>query len=226
MGDIQIHIWELSEKTDGINKDEDLIMVHDNMSLKKIHINKLFEYFRQDQKIENTIAFFENKLNKLDEKYNIYYSSLSIDIDKYDEVLEDLINKFSDDQNRIRLIETSTNQLINNSSEIRTDFETILKKYDILSETLSNFGKVLDTLIISINTNKSALNNLNIQINDMNNKYIDIDNNTNMINKKIESIKDTIKKQTDFKKDELITIIESKYNKVLSIIDYYHHIHE
>lgn len=226
MEDIQIHIWEFAEKTDSVNKDEDVIMVHDNISLKKIHIGKLFDYLRQDQKINNTIAYFENRFNQLEKKYDVYYSSIEISLAVHEETVEKLIEKFENDKSDIRLIETNLGNLSNNLTEIKTDFKNIRNERNILSDTLESFSNIISSLRLSTDLDKITLTNINSRLYNVKTRCSLLNNNIDALSEQIENIKHIITDQNDDKKDEIIDIIESKYNKVLSILDYYHHIHE
>lgn len=226
MEDIQIHIWELSEKTDDVNKDEDLFMVHDNISLKKVHVSKLFDYLRQDQKLDNTIAYFDNRFNKLNTKYDSYYSSITVSFNEYEEIVNELKEKFEKDKNDIRVLENSIGKLSNLVIEVRTGFKTIRDKNDILSETLNNFSILLSSLRVSSNKNRINLNNLDSFLDNITTRCSLVKNNNIKIQERIDKVKDIITNQNDDKKDEMISIIESKYDRVLSILDYYHHIHE
>ena len=40
-----IHIWELPEKTDNIDKANNFTIIHDGVNLKKVTLQKLYEYF-------------------------------------------------------------------------------------------------------------------------------------------------------------------------------------
>ena len=203
MSTVQIHIWELSEKTDNVNTD-DLILIHDNISLKKTNISKLFEYLRQEHKIESTIAYFENKLKSINDRYNILYSSLEIHLDDLETVVQLLEDKFNINKNNIRSIETSMNKLYKSIVSTSKSFDSMNNDNAILSETLHDFSTVIADLESQAINNSTSLSRVDSKLNDLQNSYTQLYDNTQSISDQIEKIKEIITTGNDNKKDELI----------------------
>ena len=73
---IKVHIWQLPEKIDDIDKLINYSIIDDG-SVKKVKIEKLYEYFNQDYKVENINNYFEESIDSINKEYNPqYFSSL------------------------------------------------------------------------------------------------------------------------------------------------------
>lgn len=219
----KIHIWKLPEKTDDIDKLNDITMIHDGLSVKKIYMNKLYDYFNQDYKINNIIEFFENELYNFNNEYNSNYKKLDEALEHYEDLVKELQNKFKDNRIEINDLQKRVNKIIVDNEDISESFISLKDKHDILSSTINNFKNKVFEL-----NSKSLLNSDDIK--DLNKIVPLLYDNINYINQSFEPITnqiDSISKYEDLnsKKEIILKRIINEYDKILSIIDYYHHIH-
>ena len=223
---IQLHIWQLSEKIDSIDRDNDIIMIHDRYALKKTSIKNLFEYLNQDYKVDSTVAFFEKQMKDFDDKYNVLYASLEVSLDEYDEIIEELEAKFTTNRDNIRALETDMNKMYNTLISIDTDMKTVDNKQSILFDTLNNFSAILTDLDKRLTDAGSTLDEYDNRIDEITDLYTEIASNTQSLETKIEDLQESITADNSDKSNELLNKINSEYDKILAILDYYHHIHE
>lgn len=226
MDNIQIHIWQLSEKTDSIDSNNTLVMVHDKYALKKTTIRKLFDYLNQDYKIESTIAYFDNQMKNINDQYTVFYSTLEVSISEFDQIIEELTNKFNTNRDKIRSMETDMNRMYTTLISIDKDLKLSDSDLSILSETLTNFGTVLTNLNNELNSTTLTLDDYKTEVKELSDEYSRIDSNTLTIQSDIETVKEVINNHNSDKSNELLQKINSEYDKLITIIDYYHHIHE
>lgn len=226
MENVQLHIWQLEEKTDSVDRDKDVIMVHDKYALKKASLKKLFEYLNQDYKIESTIAFFDNQMKIFDDKYYIYYALLEVSLNEYDKILEDLESKFTLVRDKIREVETNMNIMYKTIITIDNNLKLSDNKHSILFDTLNSFNSIINDLDKRLDSANRTLNEYENTISEVSDEYIALHDDSIIIESKIETIKESIKLSSSTKTNELLHKIYSEYDKVLSILDYYHHIHD
>lgn len=223
MENVDVHIWELPEKTDEIDKSNDYTLIHDGGALKKINIEKLYEYFGQDYKIENTVKYFETIMELENKRYDTLYSELESSTDISSEAIKDLSDGFTDNANRIRVLETSSNQIQTDINTISEAFKNIRSRDSILHNNLSvlqddiikieSVNTVLDDIVIVNVTAASNLQGIITKINA----------NNNSINKIINRLPNNIDAKIDEKGEVLLKNINDAYDRIISIIDYYHH---
>lgn len=222
----KIHIWELPEKTDSIDKDNDYTIIHDGVELKKVLIKKLYDYFNQDYKIDNTVLFFETLMNKENVKYNELYESLENSIESYYNIIQLLSENFASNRDKIRELEMLTNQM-------NFDIESILKSFNNKSDEYFNLDKTIRELKSMISKLKRKYENVDENITKLNNPIntIEIDkskikSNNSEITKSLDEISEDINSQVIEKGESLLKNINEAYDRIVSIIDYYHHIHD
>lgn len=223
---IKVHIWQLPEKNNEINKPNEYTIIHDKYTLKKVKISKLYEYFTQDYKINNVVKYFENMLQSIDNEYNEKYSLLELSIDEYEKIVEDLAEKFNKNKEDILDFEVRSKKVELSIKDFKESFNDINNKISILDSTLDSFNSVISKLqseFIGMYNNIIILQN---RIKDMQNTASNLYSNSEKMNNKIHDIKNSIDTDVDTKKLQLIQNINSEYDKILAIIDYYHHIHE
>lgn len=222
---IKVHIWQLPEKIDDIDRENDYTIINDG-STKKVSIKKLYEFFNQDYKIENIEKTITRELENLDKKFNPRYFLLELSIKKYDSMIKKLEDKFSVNKVNLRRVEGISGQLDSNIDGIINTFEIIDNKCVILLSTLENFTSVVLDIEEDVFKNSNEVNNLKINVNtlieDTNNVEIDSQD----ISVRINDLKEFVDEHLQDEKETLINKINNEYDKILAIVDYYHHIHE
>ena len=221
---IKIHIWELPEKVDNIDKSKDYTMLHDGINLKKVAIERLYNYFSQDYKIQNIVKYFDTVLATEDRKYQKLYSDLEASIVSYSKIIEDLEDGFTENKDNIRRIDTSSNQMDQDINLLSEAFKSIESKVDNLYEFLSELDKDIYELNTRLDDIESAVNKLEASKNSTNKIITQIKNNNLYITESIPKISDNIDIDIADKGEVLSKNINDQYDKVLAIIDLYHHI--
>ena len=223
---VQVHIYELPEKTDNIDKVNDYTIIHDGIELKKISIEKLYEYFNQDYKIDNTVLFFETLMSNENKRYEKMYDKLELSIEEYKDIIVKFIEKFLTNRGKLRELETNINKKDFEIEDITKSFEIIGQKHSTLSgefELLSMRTSLIETADMSCSISISELND---SVDTINIDKTEIENNNEYISSSVKNVSKEI--DTDVKeKAELLTEnINNEYDKILAILDYYHHIHD
>lgn len=222
-----IHIWELPEKTDDIDKIKDITMVHDNITLKKVIYDKLYEYFSQDYKIDNLDRYFDLLIKEEDDKFRVIYLSLSDRIYYYSDIIDDLVNKFNTNKDNIRSIETRINKMGNDIVILDGSFENFKSKLSDLIDKVNELKEVLLKLDFRYNVYIiKYINHCNDISSKINSDIQKIENNHKEISDTISEVSDIVNAEIPDKRKEMTDIINSEYDKILAIIDYYHHIHD
>lgn len=222
---IKVHIWQLSEKITNINKSSEYTMIHDGSALKKVTMQKLYEYFNQDFKAENLIRYFDETLVSLDEEYQAKYSLLEISLTKYEKLVKQLQEKFKVNRDNISKLASLSNQLDEGINDLII-FEDIDNDYSILLSSLNNFSTVINSIKNSVSNHTKDINTLNNSVKVLSNTSTVIENNNNTMAERINSIKQNQEAYLENSKETLIKNINDEYDKILAIIDYYHHIHD
>lgn len=222
---IKVHIWELPEKTSNIDKSNEYTIVHDGYT-KKVKLEKLYEYFIQDDKMNNLVKYFEDYMYSLNKEYEPKYSVLEISLKDYETLVKELQDKFKVNRNNIRTLETMSIQLDNSIEDITQIFEDIDNRSVLLLSTLENFSiKIYNMTIKSRNNGRDIEKldeNISTLINDTSQLYI----NNGSMKDQLANIKSNTDKNIDSKKDIILKNISSEYDKILAIIDYYNHVHD
>lgn len=226
MDNIQIHIWQLSEKTDKLDSENDIMMVHDRYALKKTSIKKLFEYFNQDYKVDSTIAYFDKQMKDIDDKYLVSYGVVETSQDQYESTSEELSNKFMVIKENIHEIEVSMNKMYSVIVSIEKGLPTLENRESDLFEALWTLSSNLVNLEERLDSVLNTLNEYDSLLDEKTNEYIQLESDTNSVYTKIEEITEHINSNKNNKTHEIIQKINSEYDKILAILDYYHHIHE
>lgn len=222
---IKIHIWQLPEKTTNIDKDSDYTMIHDGLALKKVTMQKLYEYFNQDFKAENLIRYFNETLTSIDEEYQSKYSVLEVSLTEYGEIVKQLQEKFRINRNNISKLASLSNQLDEGINDLII-FEDIDNDYSILLSSLNDFSTVINSIKNSVSNHTKDINTLNNSVKVLSETATDIENNNNTMTERINTIKQNQEAHLESSKETLIKNINNEYDKILAIIDYYHHIHD
>ena len=218
-----IHIWGLPEKVNNVDKYIDITMIHDKYALKKIKLERLFEYFEQNYKIDNTVSYFETVLELWDNKYNSSYNELKSNTDLYDEIITNLHNDFTTNRNNIRRLETSTNQnntgmkLIDDSHEdTRNSISELSKNIAILQDSLIKVNQRNSVIDLTVKDLESQS-----QIIEQTKNEIESDNTDILAS--IERISKHEEHNLRSKAEELSMNINKAYDRIVSIIDSLHH---
>lgn len=222
---IRVHIYQLPEKTNSVDKDNEYTIIHDGV-LKKIKVNKLYEYFNQDYKIDNIVRYFEEMMYSIDKEYEPQYLALEVSLTDYEKLVGELVEKFNINKDNIRKLETLSGELDKQTQNIDNDFKSSNEKCLVLFETLSNFSIIVYNMKRPVSVNSNDINNLNTLTNILVNNTNQYETTLENLSDKITDIKDHIDSDVDNKKEFLLNSINDEYDKILAILDYYHHIHE
>lgn len=222
---IKVHIWQLPEKTNNIDKSTSYMIINDGYT-KKILIEKLYEYFNQDYKTENTVKYFEDFIQKFDDEYRNQYPSLELSLDKYEVIVKELIKKFKTNRDNIRELETIF-------SSLSVDIQDIIEIFSNIKDDHSILHSIFDTLNNRNNIIKSNDFQNSKDIKELNDSILELEENADIIStndtniqKQVEVLKNSISNISDDKKNILLKNIESEYDKIIAIVDYYHHTHD
>lgn len=223
MENFDIHIWELPEKDNEIDKVNDYIIIHDKGALKKISVEKLYEYFGQDYKIENIVKYFNVLLETENKRYESLYSELETSLDSYDEIVEVLERKFAENGDDLRSLETTINKIHFDMEGISNAFKNMESK----SSNISNEMKSINDNVSVLKDIDSQLNGveskINGSLNTIKNSISTINSNSDDINDIIESLPNNIETNLNLKHKNLSKNINDEYAKIVAIIDDYHH---
>ena len=220
---IKIHVWELPEKVDDIDTSE-YIIIHDGYTVKKTTVEKLFKYLAQEYKVDNTIRYFDILIETENKKYDELYFTLENSIESYGEIINKLEESFTTNRNNIRTLETSMNQMKNNIDSISETFDTVDKKCNNLSIIFENIDNTVSDYEIRRNTLNSNIDKLNQSIPNIVKAKDHISSNNKHIVETADRVLSDIDTQTENNREQIISDINTVYDRVLSILDHYHHI--
>ena len=222
--EIKIHIWELPEKVNDIDKSKEYFIIYDS-DLKKIRAEKIYDFFIQNYKMENLAQVIEEKIIDFSDEYNSKYIELDLSIDRYEEWVRELSAKFKDNHDRIIKIEMSMKDIINSNNNMNELLIDINKRCILLEVFFKDNSDIIDENILSGSNDNENLEELKTKVNELLNTSSQISTNNDMIKEQISSIKKNTQEDILDKSISLKNRIESEYDRIVSIIDYYHHIH-
>lgn len=222
--EIKIHIWELPEKVNDVNKSKEYFIIYDS-DLKKIRAEKIYDLFIQNYKMENLAQVIEEKIINFSDEYNSKYIELNLSINRYEEWVRELSAKFKDNHDRIIKIEMSMRDIINSNNNMNELLIDINKRCILLEVFFKDNSDIIDENILSGSNDNENLEELKTKVNELLNTSSQISTNNDMIKEQISSIKKNTQEDILDKSISLKNRIESEYDRIVSIIDYYHHIH-
>ena len=220
---IQVHLWELPEKTDEIDKANDYTIIHDGVELKRVAIEKLYEYFNQDYKIENTVLFFETLMSNEDKRYEELYSKLDLSIEEYKEIIKKLIEKFLSNRGKIRELETNTNQMDYEIEYLTKSFESIEAKHASLANYFNLFNEKVSYVDSNVKNHDNMISKMDTSTSTIERHKSAINSTNSYISEAVSNVSEDIDAQIYDKGEALTKSINDSYDKIVSIIDYYHH---
>lgn len=226
MDKVEVHIWQLPEKVGEVNKDNEYAIIHDGYTLKKIVLTKLYEYFNQDYKIDNIIKYFEDLMKTYNEQFEVKYTNLELSLDEYETLVNELTNKFESDKDRIRDVESRFIILHNDMKDLDETFKTIDIKQQNLSDTFGSFSVIITNLSSFFIGKYTEVIELYERVDDINNDIHSIKNNIKNIENKVDTVSAIIDTDVESKKNIFIKNVNAEYDKILNILDHYHHIKE
>ena len=222
----KVHVWELPEKTNEIDESNEYIMIHDGMALKKTTIKKLYEYLGQDYKIQNIIKYFETLMETENKNYDLLYSGLENSLDSYSKIIKELEDGFTINRDNIRRLETQTNQRDQDAITLTDSFKSIGNKQTVYSNEVSEFKEEVNNIFTESADISSKRDEFNSSVNDINNIITEVISNNEYITQTIDKIPDNIDNNILTHGEALTKKLNDEYDKIVAIIDYYHHIHE
>ena len=223
---VKVHIWELPEKTDEIDKANNYTIIHDGVELKKVAIEKLYEYFNQDYKIENVVLFFETLMSNENKRLEELYEKLELSIEEYKEIVIKLIEKFLINRGKLRELETNTNKIDFDIEDITKSFESIGNKHSKLLGYFEDFGDNISEIETINESTEEVITKTNESVSKIISDKAEIEINNEYISSSVKKVSEDIDTQFKEKGELLIKNINDEYDRIVSIIDHYHHIHD
>jgi uncharacterized phage infection (PIP) family protein YhgE len=220
---IDIHIWQLPEKTGDINKTKEYLMIHDGYALKKVTAEKLYEYFGQNYKIDNMVKTIDTLLVIENNKYQPLYVDLDKSTKLYEETVNDLNDKFLNDINNIRNLESLINHINNDietlsksQNNLRSKFSKLHEKINELDETVDNIKNrniIVEDIADDLNKSSEIITSAKKEIASGN---VYLKESISRISKHEESnLRD--------KAEDISMNINVAYDRIVTIIDSLHH---
>ena len=218
----KLYIWQLQEST-SIDKNTSYFIIYDQ-EVKKVLASKLFGFFNQDEKITNIQNNIEGLLREYDADWQTKYDTLDTKTIPYETWVKTLQEKFKDNENKIRELTTEVSKLENSNEDVIESFKDINSKYEILFETISNFRSKVEDLKSFSDMDSNNIGDINSNISIIQLDLTNIFNSFDPMYEKIDEIKkyDELNDETN----KFLKRIDDEYDKIVAIIDHYHHIHD
>lgn len=221
---MKTHIWELPDKITEIDPSSEYTIVHDGIVLKKVTLEKLYSYFSQDYKIENLSKMFENLMEVENNRYNSLYLTLEEDISDYNEAITKLEEYFESNRKVTIEFEASINQISNDSESISLSLTTDYNKLSEVSYDFSDYKGVVEDYESRHDEIRNSIIKLNDTVYNLSNTKVDIIENNKYITETIPSVYANVFAKTNIQSELLTNSVNTQYDKLLAILDYYHHI--
>ena len=223
MNNQEIHIYQLPEKTNNVNKLNTYTLIHDKHALKKVNLNLLYEFFNQDYKIENIVTYFEGKLDKYNKDYELLYESFEENLKIFSELTETLNEKFVLNSANLRSCTNRSAGIDNTIKVLDTAFNESISKIQDLQLKLEDLSVRIYGIKTLIDKNSNSLNNIkndhNKMVEDISQLYL----NYGSIKDQISYLKELSHTDIEDKKEILIQNIHKAYDDIVTIISHYHH---
>lgn len=219
---IKVHIWELPEKINDIDKSNDYGIIHDGLSLKKFKMSKLYDYFNQDYKIENTVLFFDNEMDSYNKEYTIRSNDLDKSLIEYEKIVNDFKDKFNTNRTNLRNQETILNGISSSLNNTHQFFLDINKQCKTLSSYFKDFNTEMDSIKLENKNDYNDIENVSNIVSSINESYDELENNSNDMKVQMNDTETELENNICDKKEELKKSIDDGYNKIMNIISYYH----
>lgn len=223
MNNKEIHIYQLPEKTNNVNKLNTYTLIHDNHALKKVNLNLLYEFFNQDYKIENIVTYFEGKLDKYNKEYELLYESFEGSLEIFNGLIETLNQKFQLNSANLRSCINRSASIDNSIKVIETSFNDIMVKFQKLQLQLEDLSVRIYGIKTLIDKNNNSLNDIKSDHNEMVENISQLYLNYGSIKDQINHLKEISDQDIKEKKETLIQNIHKAYDDIVTIIRYYHH---
>ena len=153
---ISVHIWQLPIKDNNINKQNDYSVVH-STNTKKIKMQKLYEYFNQDDKIESVSENIQSILTDKDEEYDLVYKTFQLSLNEYENTISELQDRFVVNRNNIRNLESMSSYIDINNNNVITTLEDADSKYYNIFISFNDFYNICNSVEDLIDHNKDTI---------------------------------------------------------------------
>lgn len=223
MDNNKIHIWELPEKLNNIDKSHEYTMVHDGFNLKKVTMKKLHKYFSQNYKIDNMTKYFDVLLETENKRYESLYSELESSLTSYSKTVDEFVEKFDSNRDKIRELETMSNQAYNNMDELSKSFENIKNEFDGLTDIFEEYRNTISQIYNLNGDVNTYITKINESITSIKSIIPVLENDNVSLAEDAIRASNAITSNIRIKGEELTKKINSEYDKILAIIDHYHH---
>lgn len=222
----QIHIWQLPEKDGTVDKSKEYAMVHDGRALKKVILEELYQYFSQQYKIDSTIEYFDSVMNSINKKYEPLYSSLELTLDEYEEIVYKLKREFTNNENNIRDLERDSNQLSAGIIDVTNNLNSIEDRRFKVFNSFNNYENATSDIKLKNIDARIRIDEINDSYNQSKENYDVLNASTQEAKIDIETVPETVDNALELTQTILLEEITQAYDKIINIIDHYHHPHE
>ncbi|KAL1509021.1 hypothetical protein ABEB36_003827 [Hypothenemus hampei] len=161
---------EKSTRQDLVNKDGGLSLSLDIVRLENV-IGRANETKRMAESLENQLSNLESQIVKLDEKINGYKEELG-EIRKQTQQVEELKNKISSVQEKLNDLKLNKRSPESIRNEAKSKMTRGINAMVVLQETLNNYFKDTEKLIIQYNINSVKVEALRQRIDSMEIKIV------------------------------------------------------
>lgn len=223
--DNHIHIWELPEKLNDIDKSTEYSIVHDGAVLKKVTLEKIFEYFSQDYKMDNLTRYFNVLMTEAKRYYDDLQEELSLSLDNYNRTIEILSDKFKEDRTKFREVTTSINQTGFDVLELSNTYEYrkgILVEMSMILDSMDEEQTDREERMIVVENTVKDMKTAITEISSIK----DISTNISSAKTSFTGLEENINKKISEETKEFTKKIDEEYNKMVNIFKYYHYIEE
>ena len=221
-----IHIWELPEKLNDIDKSTEYTIVHDGAVLKKVTLEKIFDYFSQDYKMDNLVRYFNVLMETGDKWYEELNEELSLSIDNYNRTIEILTDNFEEDKNKLRTVITSINQLGFDILELSNTYEYRRTTFAEMSEILDTTDEIQSDMEERMRLTEESVKTIKTLQSEASAPVKEITDNISKAKEFFSGLEDNIYEKITEESKKFTKKINEEYDKIINIFKYYHYIEE
>ena len=229
-GELGIFIYQLPLKTTDIQKNNEFMVIRDSQETKRIKVSLLFDYFSQNSKIDKLKENIEKTLSEYDEKYVKIYEDFDSFLDIYDDVINNtdtgLIVMFSENENRINALAEDLMERGMIIGKIEYNLSDISDKTESSEKSYGEMIDLINRLIFDELANSKDLSNISDKIEEFENDTKEIEEDIIINKNEIENVNKSLNNDLNDKIQNITIKLNNGYDKILALIDHYHHIHD
>ncbi len=229
-GELGIFIYQLPLKTTDIQKNNEFMVIRDSQETKRIKVSLLFDYFSQNSKIDKLKENIEKTLSEYDEKYVKIYEDFDSFLDIYDDVINNtdtgLIVMFSENENRINALAEDLMERGMIIGKIEYNLSDISDKTESSEKSYGEMIDLINRLIFDELADSKDLSNISDKIEEFENDTKEIEEDIIINKNEIENVNKSLNNDLNDKIQNITIKLNNGYDKILALIDHYHHIHD